>query len=204
MHNVKGVILTGWQRFDHFGVLCELLPVAMPSLVVNLLTMKKGEFSRAIMDEASSSLGCSTSLVSRGGYLETTQWFECTYPGASVYDLIERLRVAKDNMTHLFASSSVIGWLTPYNFKSNYGHIFFAEKNYNKSAVIVDELNSVGKELRTELSKLFFDDTVNEWLYSNIQVHLDKLKEFMNNTKALMKRNSFLSRPLPAIQHLEI
>nr|CAD7602261.1 unnamed protein product [Timema genevievae] len=32
----RGIVVTGWQRYDHFSVLCELLPAGIPSLAVNL------------------------------------------------------------------------------------------------------------------------------------------------------------------------
>lgn len=41
---IRGLALTGWQRYDHFAVLCELLPVGIPSLITSLSTVSKGYF----------------------------------------------------------------------------------------------------------------------------------------------------------------
>lgn len=42
---LRGLAITGWQRYDHFSNLCELLPAGVPSLAFNLLATSKGKFT---------------------------------------------------------------------------------------------------------------------------------------------------------------
>lgn len=43
--HIRGLALTGWSRYDHLAVLCELLPASLPSLITNLITVSDGEFN---------------------------------------------------------------------------------------------------------------------------------------------------------------
>jgi hypothetical protein len=49
---------SGWQRYDHFAVLAELLPVAIPSLAINLLATTQGFFNESLKAELYKRLDC--------------------------------------------------------------------------------------------------------------------------------------------------
>lgn len=79
---VSGIMLTGWQRYDHFGTLCELLPVGIPSLAVCLSTMQHAGVSKSDLQKVNSQLGCTSD--------GPIQWTidmrdrpspQCSYPG---------------------------------------------------------------------------------------------------------------------------
>merc|ERR1719391_1551969 len=53
-----GMVTTGWQRYDHFAVLCEILPVSIPSLVVQLVAMNHGYFNSSVMGDLYKGLDC--------------------------------------------------------------------------------------------------------------------------------------------------
>lgn len=57
-NGLTGIALTGWQRYDHFAVLCELLPAALPSLTLNLLAVTHGFFNSMLRGAFLSALNC--------------------------------------------------------------------------------------------------------------------------------------------------
>lgn len=84
---VKGTMLTGWQRYDHFAVLCELLPVALPSLAVCLSTMQYVGISEDLKHEINQKLGCSDSHPIQWSInTKATSYPQCTFPGHEIFE----------------------------------------------------------------------------------------------------------------------
>ena len=54
-------------RYDHLSVLCELMPVALPSLAACLQTLKHGQFSAEAQNKVTEKLGISSVEVEAMG-----------------------------------------------------------------------------------------------------------------------------------------
>jgi hexosaminidase len=91
----SGVAVTGWQRYDHFATLCELLPSGMPSLSLDLLAVSRGYFNQSLRDTLDTAMGCPNSArpmvnLDRDAFL-WERFSQCSFPGANVFRLMSRL-----------------------------------------------------------------------------------------------------------------
>ncbi|XP_073963219.1 hexosaminidase D-like isoform X2 [Choristoneura fumiferana] len=119
LYRFKGIILTGWSRYSHMEPPCELLPVAMPSLLLNLILIEKyhkGIFYKQELNKSSSQRGkniekqrdqhqqeyinnyiandLNSALMCENcivdGSLSSFQAHTCVFEGSALYAVLER------------------------------------------------------------------------------------------------------------------
>ncbi|XP_017881030.1 hexosaminidase D-like [Ceratina calcarata] len=194
----KGVMLTGWQRYDHFSVLCELLPVAIPSLAVNLAILQASDLTGLPTETPTSVLqalqceGIITLSIPEPQY----GWTKCSYLGMSVYSAMLRLYSLVQEVSKMEQDNTFKGWLKSYNLKysfSNPSHVERAVVELDRHKM---EIMYIEKEIRSAMENIYDNYTVQEWLETYVSPLNDKFNQLWEAKEKILEKNVWPRRPL--------
>ncbi|NXK64926.1 HEXDC Hexosaminidase, partial [Sylvietta virens] len=166
------------RRYDHYSVLCELLPVSIPSLAICLQTLVNGGFTEEAKRKVLDVLG-----------LESVQLEQSTcegrgaFPGVEIYHMVEQVNGhLKDSILKALEEESAIkGWFSPYHRKHHFGNPRNMESFGSKVLKLHEDWESFVRDLRAQLERIYFPDTVEEWMEENVNPYLDQLRDLVRD-----------------------
>lgn len=201
----RGIVVTGWQRYDHLGTLCELLPAGLPSLVLDLIALKDGHFDATkVFKEFDSIMKCKHSdyFSSESTDLDSDPFLydrasHCDFPGVSVFKMTRQLSQAIKRVNEYIYDVTVHkAWLTDYNVRHNLSNPFRIEEGMRDFFDVNDELNAVLKAAAKSLRDVFEKETIYEWVEQNIYPYLLRMEKLQKDARELEKARSWPVRPL--------
>ncbi|KAH8294808.1 hypothetical protein KR018_003329 [Drosophila ironensis] len=212
---LRGLALTGWQRYDHFAVLCELLPVGIPSLMASLSTVSKGYFSTNPRDnELLRVLQCVFQPDSRRSgrpWLELhpsahhSQLFAvCSYPGHLVFKYALRLfdKLAEVGL-YLQQTQDQSAWLSDYNIRHNFSSPLRVRDLTARTPMLIEELRTMVREAQQLLWEVYDEHTVAEFVEQHIYPTIVALQQQLASANTLLHRRTWPQRPLPLALNLQ-
>ena len=194
----KGAMLTGWQRYDHFSVLCELFASAIPSLAVNLAVLQSSTINRFPIElpaHVSAALECDGS-VSLSIPEPQYGWTKCNYRGAKVYAATLRLFTLQQEINRMEIDNTFKGWMKAYNVR----HAFSSPSHVETAVAELDkfkmEILYIEKEMREAMEGIYDRYTVDEWLETFVGPLNEKVTRLWEAKEKILDKYEWPRRPL--------
>ncbi|XP_046409312.1 hexosaminidase D [Neodiprion pinetum] len=194
----KGVFLTGWQRYDHFSVLCDLLPSAIPSLAVNLAVLKSStlyDFPHDIPDNILKILNCETPVTLS---IPEPQfgWTYCGFHGSMIYSIILRLHTLNQEIARMEQDSTFKGWVKEYNLNYAFSNPSHIEHALSSLGEYKNEIIYIETDMRKAMEDIYDNYTIDEWIETYVEPLNEKLTKLLALKNRILERDSWPRRPL--------
>lgn len=209
----SALVLTGWQRYDHFAVLCELLPAGIPSLALNLLAVSNGYFNSSLKGRFLSGLSCPQQHNSGKNDLfinldaDPFLWDKlgrCMFPGSFFFRLTYRLHTMEIEVREFLKNiRNVRGWMTDYNVRHNYSLALRVDELMSDWPRMYHGATSLVRSTVDSMIDLFDNFTVNEWIEQKIYPYIMELEKIQNQSIALKSVNHWPARPVAPLEDLQ-
>ncbi|KAI4889993.1 hypothetical protein NFI96_013256, partial [Prochilodus magdalenae] len=133
---LQGIALTGWQRYDHLSVLCELMPLGMHSLASCLQSLLHGSFNQEAQTKVMELLGTGTTEV--GDIARLSQANSSSYPGMKLAEIIVQLTamLESEDLQNFESNMYVRGWFSPYHRHRKIINPLFAEQIQKQAKIL--------------------------------------------------------------------
>uniref|UniRef100_A0A914W270 Beta-N-acetylhexosaminidase n=1 Tax=Plectus sambesii TaxID=2011161 RepID=A0A914W270_9BILA len=184
-----GFVLTGWSRYDHFGVLCELLPSALPSLVLCLTILNHGKFTPETHALASKEVGYPEGSLISVGELKVMPSVDLhrSVPAAAIWLNSIRQAILCNAFKKFVGSDLFCGWFHQRNI---------AEGRLSRG--VVDQLLGQVEQLIEDFDKLIFESQCllpdvfdsaicEEWMDTHCRTYLHKLRKISNKMEQVLQ-----------------
>jgi hexosaminidase len=204
-----GIVITGWQRYDHFAVLCELLPAAIPSLALSLAATTHGYFNMSLRPGLHAALRCPPIHPARqnipSAFLNLNndpylwdRFSGCAFPGVASFRLMARLDSAETDIEEfLTTTTKKKGWLTEYNIKHNYTSPLRIDELMGDHSRLLHTMLALARSAKDALGEAFDSHTIGEWIEQKILPYVKKLEQLQKDTDVLKEKRIWPIRPLP-------
>ncbi|XP_046667471.1 hexosaminidase D-like [Homalodisca vitripennis] len=198
---IAGYVLTGWSRYDHFAILCELLPPSIPSLLLNLILVSTQESDNIVLDMWKRTLKCgprSKLTVDLMSSNHRPLALDCSFPGLKAFLVTSKYMSLKSKVDHFYkVVTEQKAWMTPYNVKYNFTSPYRVLEEYRltEGYQLIKEIKRFRNETKDTFSEFFDDHTIEEWIEQRIVPMDEKLTYLETISNKLLLKRTWPRRP---------
>lgn len=204
-NGIQGIALTGWQRYNHFLGLCELLATSIPSLALSLSVSTLGYFEPNYNKTSIlSTLSCPQPKNERWINLSTNEinvneyklFRNCSFPGKNVMEFSIKLHsIVTKTQNFLNRINFDHSFLSSYAVKHGFGSPINIESTVKEMAELELQLKQLRMTAEIALSDYYDEYTINEVIEQKITPLIDTLDGMNENAKYLTSIKTWPQRP---------
>jgi len=196
---VEGLIYSGWSRYDHLAILCELIPVAFPQLAMSAETILEGKRLLGQYSRTKQWLRCEPSVepmtFTRG----------CSFPGAKIYELVNDFASRRLKALRFIEEDFEFnGWLSRVALNYSISSPMYVDKILPTIDLHLGPLEYIVEDFKKEMSFIYFQETIDEYVFNYMSDVIDELRARRKAGLELREARTFPKRPFIVLPKAEL